>query len=159
MLEHLWPVDRPGTYLGTSGGRTMGLMIPAALGARMADSERPMVGMGADGSLLMRLGELEVFARTGTAIPLVIVNDRSLGTMKSRQRSRGFTDFGLDLHAVDFAAIARACGLRGVVATTPEAFRKELSEAMAAKVTTVIDAKVDPEPYHASFAPTIGILE
>ena len=33
MLEHLWPVERLGTYYGTSGGRTMGLMIPAALGS------------------------------------------------------------------------------------------------------------------------------
>jgi thiamine pyrophosphate-dependent acetolactate synthase large subunit-like protein len=158
MLEHLWPVERPGVYYGTSGGRTMGLMLPAALGARLSDPERPMVGLGADGSLLMRLGELEVFGRTNIAVPLIIINDHALGTMKSRQQSRGLPDFGLDLHAVDFSLAARACGLRGVTVETPEAFRHELCLAMQASQTTLIDARVDPVAYRDSFGPTIGVL-
>jgi len=158
MLEHLWPVKRPGTYLGTSGGRTMGLTIPAGLGCRLADGKRPMVGLGADGSLLMRLGELEAYARNNIAFPLVIINDHALGTMKARQRSRGFADYALDLHAVDFSAIARACGLQGVIVETPEAFRRELPQALKSKGTTVIDARVDPQPYQDSFGPTIGDL-
>lgn len=158
MLEHLWLVERPRTFLGTSGGRTMGLMVPAALGARLADQKRPMVGIGADGSLLMRLGELEAFARNGIAIPLVIINDHALGTMKARQRSRGFADYGLDLHAVDFSAIARACGLEGVIVETPEAFRRELARALKCDRTTLIDARVDPQAYQDSFSPTIGDL-
>lgn len=159
MLEHLWLVNHPGTYLGTSGGRTMGLMIPEILGARLADPKRPMVGLGGDGSLLMRLGELEVFARTRVAVPLVIINDQALGTMKSRQRSRGLPDFGLDFHPVNFASIARACGLHGVTVRTPEAFRKELRRAMHADRTTLIDARVDSQAYQDSFGPTIGVLE
>jgi acetolactate synthase-1/2/3 large subunit len=158
FLEHLWPVERPGTYLGTSGGRSMGLTVPAALGARLADRERPMVGMGADGSLLMRLGELETIARSGVALPLVIINDQALGTMKARQRARGFVDYGLDLHSVDFAAIARASGLQGVIVDTPEAFRRELAQAMKSDRTTLIDARVDPQAYQDSFGPTIGDL-
>ncbi len=158
MLEHLWPVESPGTYLGTSGGRTMGLTVPAALGARLAEPKRPMMGLGADGSLLMRLGELEAFARNNVALPLVIINDQALGTMKARQRSRGFPDYALDLHAVDFSAIAQACGLRGVVVETPEAFRSELAQALTSDRTTLIDARVDPQAYQDSFGPTIGDL-
>lgn len=158
MLEHLWPVERPGTFFGTSGGRTMGLMIPAVLGAGLSECGRPMIGLGADGSTLMRLGELEVFARAKLAAPLVVINDRALGTMKSRQRSRGLPDYGLDLHDVDLAATARACGLLGVTVDTPEAFRRELHLAMKAGRTTLIDARVDPGPYQDSFGPTIGVL-
>jgi acetolactate synthase-1/2/3 large subunit len=158
MLEHLWPVERPGTYLGTSGGRTMGLTVPATLGARLAEPNRPMIGLGADGSLLMRLGELEAFARNNIALPLVIINDQALGTMKARQRSRGFPDYALDLHAVDFSLIAQACGLQGVVVETPEAFRRELAQALTSDRTTLIDARVDPQAYQDSFGPTIGDL-
>lgn len=158
MLEHLWAVDKPGTFFGTSGGRTMGLMVPAVLGAGLSEPGRPMIGLGADGSTLMRLGELEVFARTKLAVPLVVINDRALGTMKSRQRSRGLPDYGLDLHEVDLAGVARACGLLGVTVETPEAFRKELHLSMKAGRTTLIDARVDPGPYQDSFGPTIGVL-
>ncbi|MGH9511411.1 MAG: thiamine pyrophosphate-binding protein [Terriglobales bacterium] len=158
MLEHLWAVEQPRTFMGTSGGRTMGLMIPAALGAAIAEPKIPKVGIGADGSLLMRLGELEVFARQEIAMPLIIINDQALGTMKARQRSRGFPDYALDFHAVDFAAIARASGLHGVIVETPESFSRELKEALTSKRTTLIDARVDPKAYQDSFSPTIGDL-
>ena len=158
MLHHLWPVDRPGTHLCTSGGRTMGLMLPAILGAKLARPEQPMVGIGADGSTLMRLGELEVFARTGVRVPLVILNDRALGTMKSRQQSRGMKDYGLDLHPIDLAGVARASGLAGVVVRTPEEYEAELKKALVADTTTLIDARVDPKAYQDSFAATIGIV-
>jgi acetolactate synthase-1/2/3 large subunit len=159
MLEHLWPVEKPKTYFGTSGGRTMGLTLPAAIGARLADPVTPMAGIGGDGSLLMRLGELETMARTGAAFPIIIINDRALGTIKWRQKSRGFTNHGLDLHPVEFAAVAEACGLRGATARTPEEFESLLSQALLSGRGTLIDARVDPAAYQNSFGPTIGALD
>ncbi|NQW17446.1 MAG: thiamine pyrophosphate-binding protein [Chloroflexi bacterium] len=159
FLEHLWAVDRPERYIGTSGGRTMGLMIPAALGAKLAKPDVPMIGIGADGSTLMRLGELEAFAREGVVMPLIIINDHALGTMKSRQKSRGMVDYGLDLQPVNFAQIALAVGLNGVVVNTPEQFELALTDAFDADVATVIDARVDPQPYWDSFGPSIGVLD
>jgi thiamine pyrophosphate-dependent acetolactate synthase large subunit-like protein len=136
----------------------MGLMLPAILGAKLAKPDMPAVGIGADGSLLMRLGELETFARTGVATPLVIINDQALGTMKSRQKSRGMPEYSLNLHPVDFAGIATACGLRGVTVDTPEQFESELKLAMEGNGTTLIDARVDPQVYQDSFARTVGAL-
>lgn len=158
MLEHLWGVDDPDTYWGTAGGRTMGLTLPAILGAKLAKPDMLAVGIGGDGSLLMRLGELETFARTGVAVPLIIINDQALGTMKSRQKSRGMPEYALDFHAVDFAGIATACGLRGVTVNTPDQFESELKVAMDADRTTLIDARVDSQAYQDSFGPTIGVL-
>jgi len=159
MLEQLWPVDRPGLFRGTSGGRTMGLMVPFALGARLAQPELPMIGVGGDGSLLMRLGELEAFARTGAAMPLVILNDQALGTIKSRQRSRGLPEYSLGIHPIDYAALARAMGLRGVEVSAPEEFEKELAAAMSADRATLIDCRIDARAYQDSFGPTIGVLD
>ena len=160
MLETpLWPVEDYWRYWGTAGGRTMGLMMPALLGAKLAQPQTPMAGIGADGSALMRLGEFEVFARTGVAASLIIINDRALGTMKSRQKSRGMPQYGLGLHPVDFADVARACGLRGAVVETPESFEAELKQAAEADVTTVIDARVDAAAYQDSFAPMIGVFQ
>ena len=158
MLEHLWGVEDPNTYWGTTGGRTMGLTVPAILGSKLAKPEMVAVGIGGDGSLLMRLGELETFARAGVAVPLIIINDQALGTMKSRQKSRGMPEYALDFHSVDFAGIATACGLRGVTVSTPEQFESELRLAMEADRTTLIDARVDSQAYQDSFGPTIGVL-
>lgn len=159
LLEELWTVALPYTYFGTSGGRTMGLTIPAIIGAKLAQPERPMVGIGADGSLLMRLGELELFARMNIAVPLIIINDQALGTIKSRQKSRGMVSYGLDLHEVDFATVAKACGLNGVTVETPEQFEKAFTAAMQADKTTLIDARIDPQPYQDAFGATVGVME
>ena len=156
MLEQLWPVPAPNTFFGTTAGRTMGLMLPAILGAKMAQPDIPMVGIGANGSSLMRLGELEVFSRAGIAVPLIIVNDGCLGTIKSRQKTRQLPPYSLDLHPVDFAGVARSCGLNGVIVQTAEEFRTELARAFEADKTTVIDARVDTQAYQDSFGPTIG---
>jgi pyruvate dehydrogenase (quinone) len=67
-------------------------------------------------------------------------------------------DYGLDLQPVDFAAVAKACGLAGVTVSTPEEFERQLKRAMQAEKTTLIDARVDRGCYQDSFGPTIGVL-
>ena len=67
----------------------MGLTLPAMIGARLARPDVPMVGIGGDGSTLMRLGELETAARCGVAFPLIVINDSALGTIKSRSVRAG----------------------------------------------------------------------
>jgi len=92
-------------------------------------------------------------------MPLVIINDQALGTMKSRQKSRGMVDHGLDLQPVNFARIAQAVGLNGMVVDSPEQFETALSAAFDADKSTVIDARVDPQPYWDSFGPSIGVID
>ena len=119
--------------------------------------------LAGDGSLLMRLGELETYGRLASklkATPLVIINDQSLGTMKSRQRSRQLapTD-NLGFHPVDFPAVARACGMGAAVATTADEFEAALRAALHPDAPpTLIDARVDARAYQDSFGPTIGVL-
>ena len=158
MLENLWPVTVPNTFFGSTVGRTMGLTLPALLGARLACPDRPMVGFTTDGSALMRLGDLEVFARTGAAAPIVIINDGALGTIRSQQKFKGLPDYGLGFELIDFSQIAKTIGLNGVSVEAPEDFAKALSVAMTANKTTVIDARVDPEAYQDSFIATTGML-
>ena len=159
MLEHLWSVTVPNTFFASTVGRTMGLTIPALLGAKLACPDLPMVGFGTDGSTLMRLGELETFARTGVVAPLVIMNDGALGTIRAQQKFQRLPDYGLQLELVDFAHTAQVLGLKGIIVDTPEAFTDALNQAMTADTTTVIDARVDPEPYRDSFMATTGMVQ
>lgn len=157
MLEKLWPVTVPNTFFGSTVGRTMGLTIPALLGARLAQPHHPMVGFTTDGSALMRLGDLESYARTGAAAPLVIFNDGCLGTIRAQQEFKSIPNYGLDLQMVDFAQIARAIGLHGVRVDTPEDFRAVLRESWTSETATVIDARVDPQAYRDSMMPMTGM--
>ena len=89
LMEQTWKFDEPLKFFGTSGGRTMGLMIPSFIGGVLAtDNNIPSIGIGADGSTLMRLGELETINRSNIKWPIIIINDGALGTMKYRQGFR-----------------------------------------------------------------------
>ena len=157
LLENTWKFDDPLKYFGTSGGRTMGLMIPSYIGGSLAtNNEIPLIGIGADGSTLMRLGEFETIKRSNLKWPIIIINDAALGTMKYRQGFRGYDDYGLDLEMVDFAGVAKSCGLNGETAYNPEDFRKVLRTSFNSEVTTVIDARIDARIYQDNFGGTIG---
>ena len=157
QLENTWKFDKPLKYFGSSGGRSMGLMIPAFIGGSLASNDAiPSIGIGADGSTLMRMGEFETISRSNLKWPIVIINDASLGTMKYRQGFRGYSDYGLDLKMVDFAGVAKSCGLKGETISNPEEFRKTLNKAFKSDITTVIDARIDPNEYQDSFGGTIG---
>ena len=157
LLENTWKFDDPLKYFGTSGGRTMGLMIPSYIGGSLAtNNEIPLIGIGADGSALMRLGEFETIKRSNLKWPIIIINDAALGTMKYRQGFRGYDDYGLDLEMVDFAGVAKSCGLNGETANNPEDFRKVLRTSFNSEVTTVIDARIDARIYQDNFGGTIG---
>ena len=158
FFEYLWPVNSYGSYLGSSGGRTMGLTIPASIGFGLANPEKPKIGIGADGSTLMRLGELEVFSRNKINMPLIVINDMALGTMISRQKSRGFNPHGLNFEPVDFAKIAKSVGLNGITVNTPEKFHLALKTALSTQKTTLIDARVDQQSYWDGFALSIGAI-
>ena len=157
LLENTWKFDDPLKYFGTSGGRTMGLMIPSYIGGSLATNNQvPLIGIGADGSALMRLGEFETIKRSNLKWPIIIINDAALGTMKYRQGFRGYDDYGLDLEMVDFSGVAKSCGLNGETTNNPEDFKKALRNAFNSEVTTVIDARIDARIYQDNFGGTIG---
>ena len=157
LLENTWKFDEPLKFFGTSGGRTMGLMIPSYIGGSLATNNQvPLMGIGADGSALMRLGEFETIKRANLKWPIVIINDAALGTMKYRQGFRGYKDYGLDLNMVDFAEVAKSCGLKGDTVSDPESYRKALINAFKSDTTTIIDARIDPKVYQDNFGGTIG---
>ena len=106
----------------------------------------------------MRLGELEVFSRNKINMPLIVINDMALGTMISRQKSRGFNPHGLNFEPVDFAKIAKSVGLNGITVNTPEKFHLALKTALSTQKTTLIDARVDQQSYWDGFALSIGAI-
>ncbi len=56
----------------------------------------------------------------------------------------GNPEFGCDLHPIDFAAYARACGGAGFTVTQPEACGDVLEDALNLPGPAVVEAVVDP---------------
>jgi acetolactate synthase-1/2/3 large subunit len=134
---------RPGTFLGPTSG-AMGYGLPAAIAAALVHRDRPVVALVGDGGLAMTMAELETAVRVGARVVVVVFDNERYGTIRMWQERRG-TGVGVatELGAVDFAAIARACGARGARVEKDAEFEPALRAALAADRSTVIQLALD----------------
>jgi acetolactate synthase-1/2/3 large subunit len=134
---------RPGTFLGSTSG-AMGYGLPAAITAALVHRDRAVVALVGDGGLGMTMAELETSVRVGARVVVVAFDNERYGTIHMWQQQRG-TGVGVatELGPVDFAAIARACGARGVRVDRDAEFEPALRAALAADRPTVIQVALD----------------
>jgi acetolactate synthase-1/2/3 large subunit len=134
---------RPGTFLGSTSG-AMGYGFPAAITAALVHRDRAVVALVGDGGLGMTLAEIETTVRVGARVVVVVFDNERYGTIRMWQERRG-TGIGIatELGPVDFAAIARACGARGVRVDRDADFEPALRAALAADRSTVIQVALD----------------
>jgi acetolactate synthase-1/2/3 large subunit len=134
---------RPGTFLGSTSG-AMGYGLPAAITAALVHRDRAVVALVGDGGLGMTMAELETSIRVGARVVVVAFDNQRYGTIRMWQDRRGSgIGVGTDLGPIDFAAIARACGARGIRVERDADFEPALRAALAADRSTVIQLTVD----------------
>ena len=134
---------RPGTFLGSTSG-AMGYGLPAAISAALVHRDRHVVALVGDGGLGMTVAELETAVRVGARVVVLCFDNERYGTIRMWQERRK-TGVGVatELGPVDFAAIARACGARGVRVEQDADFEPALRTALVADRATVIQLTLD----------------
>ena len=129
-----------------------GYGFPAILGAKIGCPDTPAVGFAGDGAFGISMNEMVSIARDDwPAITMVIFRNYQWGAEK-RNTTLWFDDnfVGTELSLkVNYADIARACGVEGVQVTTMDALTDELHRAirrqMEEKVTTFIEVVLNQE--------------
>ena len=143
-----WTAREPRTFLITNGWSSMGFGIPAAIAAKLARPERPVVALVGDGCFQMTCGEVAVARRLGLPLPIVVLDDAWLSLIWVKQHRRGFGIYGTEVAGDERPAPpAHYFGVPVTSAHTPEELTKCLRGALAAEHPTVIEARVDPGHY------------
>jgi acetolactate synthase-1/2/3 large subunit len=140
-----WTAHEPRTFLITNGWSSMGFGLPAAIAARLARPERPVVAVLGDGCFQMTCGEVAVARRLGLALPIVVLDDGWLSLIRVKQQRRGLAVHGTDVPR--WEPPAHYFGVPAVGVRTPGDLAKALHAALAADHPTVIEAVVDPGHY------------
>jgi acetolactate synthase-1/2/3 large subunit len=114
-VAQAYPVRRPRGLLTSGGLGTMGFGLPAAIGASLALPGRRVACMSGDGSILMNIQELATLAELDLPVAVLIFNNAQLGLVRQQQElfySRRY-EASRFRSVPDFAALARAFGVRG----------------------------------------------
>jgi acetolactate synthase-1/2/3 large subunit len=134
---------RPGTFIGPTSG-AMGYAVPAAVAAALVHRDRPVVALVGDGGMAMTMAEIETATREGARIIVLVFDNERYGTIRMWQERRGSGEgVATELGAVDFAAIGRALGARGVRVDRDADVEPALRQALAEERSTVIHLALD----------------
>jgi benzoylformate decarboxylase len=140
--------DRYSYHALASGG--IGWGLPAAVGASLANPDRPVVCYTGDGSAMYSIQSLWTAAHNKLPLTVVVANNGGYRIIKQRLLAFHHNDkfVGMDFAdpPVDFTGMARALGLEAIKvtdpATLPDILRSAMSRPGAKLIEVVVDGKV-----------------
>jgi acetolactate synthase-1/2/3 large subunit len=135
---HHWPFTPANRLLYPTGYATLGYGLPAAIGAKVAEPERPVVALVGDGAAMFSIQELATAVDQRLPIPVVVVDNGGYAEIREQMADRGIAPQAVDLPRVDLPALARALGAHGVAADRPEDLGVLAAEALTSDRPTLI---------------------
>jgi pyruvate dehydrogenase (quinone)/pyruvate oxidase len=137
---------RRGQMFSLSGTlATMACGLPYAIAAQAAHPGRQVVALVGDGGFSMLMAEFATAVKYKLPIKVVVFKNNTLGQIKWEQMVfLGNPEFGCELHPIDFAAVARACGGTGFTVEDPEQCGAVLRSAMEVDGPALVEVVVDP---------------
>jgi pyruvate dehydrogenase (quinone)/pyruvate oxidase len=124
---------------------TMAPGLPYAIAAQIAFPERRSIAFVGDGAFTMLMGEFATAVKYNLPILVVIIKNNTLGQIKWEQIVfLGNPEYGCELHEINFAKYAEACGGLGFAVEKPEEIRPALEQALASGKPSVVEVYVDP---------------
>lgn len=136
------------TFIRCSG--SLGWGFPAAMGAKCAQPDRPVLCFTGDGGIWYHMTELDTAMKSGINAVIVVNNNHSLnqeqGGVESVYggRTPGSDELWLFPDA-DFAKMAESMGCFGVTVNKPSELASALDQAFASGKPAVVDVKTHVE--------------
>jgi pyruvate dehydrogenase (quinone) len=124
---------------------TMAPGLPYTIAAQIAFPERQCIAFVGDGGFSMLMADFVTAVKYQLPIKVVIIKNNDLGQIKWEQMVfLGNPEYGIDLHPIDFAAFAHACGGVGFSVDDPANCGTSIEEFLNAPGPAVLQAVVDP---------------
>src|SRR5437762_12095856 len=147
-----FPITVPGTFITPSGLATMGFGPSAVLGVKMAHRDRAAVALIGDGGFSTNPSVIATAMEADLAVVWLVMDNAGFGTIAGLESMHYGSSFGCmferrgEPYRVDYAAMARACGARGVNVESADALGPALQEALSASLPTVVQVAMENAP-------------
>lgn len=119
----------PGRWLAPVDYSCMGYAVPAAIGARLARPDAPVLALAGDGAFLMTGLELLTAAREGAGVIVLLLRDGELAQIAQFQATATNRKVASEVHGYRAAELARGMGISFLTLDADEEVEPVLGEA------------------------------
>ena len=135
-----FPIYDPRTFLYPNIGVALGHAYPAAIGAKVAYPDRPVICFSGDGGFLMGAVEMATAMKYGINVVAIVVNDGALSAIKgSQQKGCEGRTIDTDLLNPNFVEFAKSFGAYAERVEDLGDFKDTLRDALAAEKPALIE--------------------
>ena len=158
---HFYDTQKPRKFISSGGLGTMGFGFPAAIGAKIACPDDPVVSINGDGGFLMVCQELATVREYDIPVIAVVLENRTLGMVYQWQsllydERHSQTLLG---NSPDFVKLAESFGVSAARITEPGETKEALSKAIKDNEPILLDIVIDSEEALPMLPPGAGINE
>ena len=139
------PVKKGQMHTLSGNLASMAAGLPYAIAAQIAYPDRQCVAFVGDGGFSMLMADFVTAVKYNLPIKVVVIKNNTLGQIKWEQMVfLGNPEYGVDLHPIDFAAFAHACGGVGFTVDDPAECGASMEQFLSAPGPAILEAVVDP---------------
>lgn len=146
---HYLKIDHSDGWISHMGLGSMGTGLNAAIGAKMAKPDRPVVAICGDYGFQMFGMELATCVQYEIGVAFAILNDGRMRMVENGFERLYGRHLPCDGPLVDFAALARAVGADGVILESAEDFARLKGLDRDPRRPLVMDIRTDPSAFFA----------
>jgi acetolactate synthase-1/2/3 large subunit len=134
-------------YIANRGQAAIGYGLPAAVGAKIAAPDKPVITLSGDGGLGYSIMEMETAVRCKLPIILIVVNNMCFGYVKALEHFKFGEYIAVDLLDINYAEMAKIFGCYGVRITDPKDLDQAFQDALArTDKPSIIEVMVTTDP-------------
>ncbi|MDQ3944819.1 MAG: thiamine pyrophosphate-dependent enzyme, partial [Actinomycetota bacterium] len=150
-VRMLLRAEAPGSYYFCRGGG-LGWGVPAALGVKLAQPERPVLCIAGDGSAMYTIQALWTAAHARIPVVVAVVNNRQYAILKLNLAASGgrsaaeetFVGMDLDSPPIDYVGLARSMGVEAHLVEKPDDVIDATRAAFAAGAPVLLELPISP---------------
>lgn len=147
ITAQYYQFSKPRSFISSCGLGTMGYGLGAAIGAKCAHPDRPVILITGDGSFHMNMNEMAVAVSQNLPIIVLVFNNTVLGMVRQWQTlfyGKRYSETSI-MRQTDFVALAEAFGARGFRIKQRDEIERVIQEALALNKPCIIDCLIDPD--------------
>jgi acetolactate synthase I/II/III large subunit len=142
-MARLYHTYQPNTCLISNGLASMGIAVPGAIGAKLAQPDRTVVAVCGDGSFQMTGAELETAKRLNLPIIILLWRDDGYGLIEWHQMKKFNRSSNVKFGNPDFIQLALSYGFEALQIKQAVDLKPALEKAIAMNKPVLIDCPVD----------------